>query len=424
MRLNHRSGGFEKEPRRAGLDANGVRHISLGHRPRKNGPKQSQALKARAMHAGLGRVRANGARFQRSRGSFFKTLFLGRCPISANLLVDLAREYSYAGPMETLNAAEEDWDLLREFFPRNWKQLAHSTGATKGLRQDKSEGDLLRVLLMHLGCGFSLRETVVRARQTHLADLSDVALLKRLRKSKEWLHQLCGALFAERGLSPAVPLPQGLRLVDGTVVKEPGKTGSLWRIHYSMRWPDLRCDFFKLTATEGKGTGESLEQYPIQPGDSILADRGYCHARGIHHVRAHQARITVRLNPDGIVLHTATGEAFHLLRELQTLQQTGQMAAWKVAIPLEGQTSVAARLCVIRKTKAAIALAHKQLLRKASKRGSQLQPETLIYAQYVMVLTTVPESECSAEVILEWYRFRWQVELVFKRFKQDRKSVV
>ena len=40
----------------------------------------------------------------------------------------------------------------------------------------------LGTLLLHLGCGHSLRETVVRARQAHLADLSDVALLKRLKK--------------------------------------------------------------------------------------------------------------------------------------------------------------------------------------------------------------------------------------------------
>ena len=92
---------------------------------------------------------------------------------------------------------------------------------------------------MHLGCGFSLRETAVRAKQTQLADLSDVALLKRLRKSKEWLHQLCCALFAARGLAPSVRAPHSLRLVDGTLVKEPGATGSLWRIHYSLRWPDL-----------------------------------------------------------------------------------------------------------------------------------------------------------------------------------------
>src|SRR5205085_1072189 len=46
----------------------------------------------------------------------------------------------------------------------------------KGLRQDKSAEALLRVLLLHVGGGFSLRETVVRARAARLADLSDVAL--------------------------------------------------------------------------------------------------------------------------------------------------------------------------------------------------------------------------------------------------------
>ena len=82
-------------------------------------------------------------------------------------------------------AANEDWDLLVSFFPANWLDLAASTGALKGLRKDKSPENLLRTLLIHLGCGHSLRETVVRARQASLADLSDVALLKRLRKSRD-----------------------------------------------------------------------------------------------------------------------------------------------------------------------------------------------------------------------------------------------
>jgi IS4 transposase len=73
---------------------------------------------------------------------------------------------------------------------------------------------------------------------------------------------------------------------------------------------------------------------------------------------------------------------------------------------------------VIRKSKTAITLAHKKLRRNASKNGSQLQPETLVYAEYVMVLTTFPEAEFPVGVVLQFYRFRWQIELVFKRFKQ------
>lgn len=320
--------------------------------------------------------------------------------------------------MATLNAVDEDWDLLISFFPSDWKASALRTGALKGLRQDKSEENYLRTLLLHLGGGFSLRETAVRARRAELADLSDVALLKRLRKGKDWLYELCLGLFAERGLKAPDNQGVGLRLMDATVVKEPGQTGSQWRIHYSFQWPTLRCDYFKLTATEGKGTGETLRQYPVTPGDLILVDRGYCQAAGIHHVAEGQAWVTVRLNPHSIILQTQENEDFPLLQKLKSVQRTGQIATWKVRVPYENQEPVAARICVVRKSKAAIAHTIKKLEREASKNGSQLQPETLIYAEYIMVLTTFPEDQYPSVMILEWYRFRWQIELLFKRFKQ------
>lgn len=320
--------------------------------------------------------------------------------------------------MTRLNAVDEDWDLLISFFPPDWKASARRTGALKGLRQDKSEENYLRILLMHLGCGFSLRETAVRARQAELADLSDVALLKRLRKGKDWLYELCRGLFAERGLKGPDTQGVGVRLMDATLVKEPGQTGSQWRIHYSLQWPTLRCDYFKLTATEGKGTGETLRQYPVSPGDLILVDRGYCQAGGIHHVAAGKAWVTVRLNPHSIILHTQAGGNFPLLDKLKTIQRTGQVATWKVWVPYEDQPSVAARICVVRKSQTAITQARKKLAREASKTGSELQPETLIYAEYIMVLTTFPQDQYPAVMILEWYRFRWQIELLFKRFKQ------
>jgi len=43
---------------------------------------------------------------------------------------------------------------------------------------------------MHTATGLSLRQTVVRAREQSIADISDVALLKRLRASEAWLRSL------------------------------------------------------------------------------------------------------------------------------------------------------------------------------------------------------------------------------------------
>jgi hypothetical protein len=320
--------------------------------------------------------------------------------------------------MEPSNAVDEDWELLRSFFPADWMALALESGALKGLRQDKSAETLLRVLLLHVGGGFSLRETVVRARAAHWADLSDVALLKRLRKSKAWLYQLCCALWRERGVYPEPAAAPALRLLDSTLVQEPGQTGSLWRLHYSFQWPTLACDFFKLTAREGKGNGESLQQYPLGAGEQVVADRGYCHARGFHYAAEQGAAVTVRLNPHGIRLQQPNGSPFELAERLQRVSRTGQRAEWPVWIPHEGRPALPMRLCVVRKTKAAIALTQAKLRREATKNGSQLRPETLFYAQFVMVLSTVAPSAFSAGQVLEAYRYRWQIELVFKRLKQ------
>ena len=113
----------------------------------------------------------------------------------------------------------EGWGVVLSFLPEHGQELACETGALRGLRKDKSVDALLRTLL--LACGHSLRETVVRARKANLADLSDVALLKRLRKSAEWQRALCIALFREQGVAISGDGGFQVRAFDATTVKEP-----------------------------------------------------------------------------------------------------------------------------------------------------------------------------------------------------------
>ena len=322
--------------------------------------------------------------------------------------------------MEKCQATEmqEDWEVLVSFLPSNWRTLAAETGALKGLRKDKSAERLLRVLLLHLGCGHSLRETAVRARQAGLAELSSVAVWNRLKKSQGWLRALCTELFREQGADADGPASRRFRALDATTVKEPGPTGSLWRLHYSVLLPALNCDFFRLTETKGRGTGESFVQFPVRAGEYLLADRGYSTARGLRYVGEAGAHVTVRVNTGLLVLETPGGKCFPLLKQLQSLRRTGQVGCWTVRV-VDGQRRPAAagRVCALRKTREAIRMAHRALRRKASKKGRRLKPETLEYAQYVILFTTFPATDFSAADVLEWYRSRWQVELVFKRFK-------
>lgn len=313
---------------------------------------------------------------------------------------------------------EEDWELITLFFPAEWRELAFSTNALKGLRKDKSAESLLRTLLIHLACGYSLRETAVRAKQAHLADISDVAMLKRLRKSKDWLYALCVSLFKERGLPVGVPDARRFRLFDATIVQEPGKTGSLWRIHYSVEVPSLNCDFFKITETEGEHTGEDFTQFPISRGDYIIADRGYGRGSGIDYATSRGAFVCVRVNTSVMVFSDARGKRFPLMDRIGELDVAGKIGSWRVMVLAPDGAKIPGRLCAVRKSEQAIRLAHKKLRRQASKKGHELKPETLFFAQYVIVFTTFPDRDFTPAEVLEWYRVRWQIELIFKRFKQ------
>jgi hypothetical protein len=207
-----------------------------------------------------------------------------------------------------------------------------------------------------------------------------------------------------------------VRAFDATTVKEPGKTGSLWRIHYSVCLPSLACDFFKLTETEGQGTGESLTQFPVETGDYILADRGYSTAKGIRYVVAKGAYVTVRVNTASLPFHNRQGKPFDLLAAVSSLKRTGSAQSWPVLV-LEAGSRMQGRLCVIRKSQHAIQCAQTTVRKTATRQGRHVKPCTLEYAKYVILFTTFPEKTFTAQKVLQWYRIRWQVELVFKRFK-------
>jgi hypothetical protein len=159
--------------------------------------------------------------------------------------------------------------------------------------------------MLHVARGYSLRETVLRAKLAHWADISDVALLKRLRNSEEWLRCLCIELLQENvAYRLGDSFSRTIRIVDGTIVREPGETGSQWRILYSIRLPNLVCDFFEVTATVGEGSGESLNRLPVDPHELILADAGYCSVAGIEYVWQHGADVST-LKASWHTLHTA-----------------------------------------------------------------------------------------------------------------------
>jgi len=314
-----------------------------------------------------------------------------------------------------MRIAEENWKVLAFLFPAGWQQMAWQSGAVERLRGFPSPDVLLRMLMLHVARDYSLRETVVRSKLANWADISDVALLKRLRNSEEWLRLLCiEALRENVAYRLQEAISRTMRIVDGTIVREPGKTGSQWRILYSIRLPSLVCDFFEVTATIGEGSGESLNRLPVGPHELILADAGYCSIAGIEYVWQHGADVLVRVNPQSFVAYSTCGGRISLLQRLRTLSRAGQFGEWPVVLHGQG-SAFTGRLSAVRKSDCAIQQAHRRLQRKASKKQMITRPGTLEFAKYVIVFTTC--SSGSTADVLRSYRMRWQIELVFKRLK-------
>jgi hypothetical protein len=75
-----------------------------------------------------------------------------------------------------MRTVEESWKVLVTLLPTGWQQLAWQSGAIERLRGFPSPDVLLRMLLLHVGRGYSLHETVVRGKLANWVDISDVAL--------------------------------------------------------------------------------------------------------------------------------------------------------------------------------------------------------------------------------------------------------
>lgn len=315
------------------------------------------------------------------------------------------------------SVGEENWNVLCSLLPRSWEEQARPSGAVARWRGFASPEALLRTILLHVARGYSLRETVVHAKAAGLASVSDVALMKGVRRSGEWLRELCCGLLRENPLAaPAAPAGRRVRVVDATLIKEPGPTGSQWRLHYSLQLPSMICDFLEITPAEGQGNGESFRRFRLSPRDWVLGDAGYCTPSGIEFVSQSGARVLVRANPQNLPLMDVRGRPWALLPRLRRLRAAGRQGQWEVTVR-GPQNLVSGRICALRKSELSIRKAQRRLHRRATRDGTRLRSETLEYAQYVVVFTNLSVSEGTAREILQWYRVRWQIELVFKRLK-------
>jgi Transposase DDE domain len=322
--------------------------------------------------------------------------------------------------MDLLSVLREQWKSLLQMLPRglDLETTVRQSGCLQRRREIKDAETLLRLALVYGLSGLSLRGTAAWAQVQGVADLSDVALLKQLRQAACWLAQLLGAKLAERveGWRAALPRVYRLRIVDATTVSTPGSRGTDYRIHLGLDLSSLQIDRIELTGSHG---GETFSRLALEPGELILADRGYAHRSGLVSVRQAGAEFLVRINWQNLPLQDAQQQRLDLIQLLEQIpkEEAVEFEVWTVADATRGLASLPARLIVQSKPEPAAEAERQRIRRAASRKGRQADARSLIAAGYFLVLTSVPPEALSASQALELYRLRWQIEMTFKRLK-------
>jgi hypothetical protein len=311
----------------------------------------------------------------------------------------------------------EDWTsvVARLGGAETLEVSARETKALLRRREITNAVDLLRLVLAYCLGERGLRSTAAWATSVGLADMTNVALLYRLRQCSDWLAMLVGQVIA--AAAPRASSGRLIRIVDATTVPKAGpaarKKNELWRIHSAFDLPHERFGHFELT---DQHAGETLDRIPVIEGEIRLADRAYLQPDRIAALLEAGADIVVRAGWKGARWLDADGRPFDLICELRKSAARG-LIDQPIHIKRKGGAPLALRLIAVKKSAEAAAEARRKARRAAQREGHTISKQTLEAADWVMLVTSLTPEEFTTEDVLALYRLRWRIELGFKRLK-------
>ena len=309
------------------------------------------------------------------------------------------------------------------------EQEARATGAFKRIRGLACGIDLLRLVLTYCLSGMGLRLTAGWAEAIGFASISNVAVLKRVRKCTPWLE----AILARQLMRPSQVRCTGkaakgrlIRLVDATTVAKKSRrdrqNGGVWRVHAVF---DLgqdchgagveRFSVFELT---DEREGERADRAAVVPGEIRIMDRGYMQPDRLARLAEAGADFIVRAPWNGAGWLDKDEAPFNLIGTLMKAKAKNRdVVDCPVWIRTSTDTPLGVRFVALRKPDAEVRKSQDKVEAEARAKGRAVQPETVVAAGWVILVTTLPATEFSAGEIGDLYRLRWRIEIAFKHLK-------
>jgi hypothetical protein len=312
---------------------------------------------------------------------------------------------------------DEDWPWIvgRLGGAEALEATARETKAFTRARQITNAVDLLRLVLAYCLGKKGLRLTASWAAAIGLVDISNVALLHRLRQSGAWLALLIGQVLAAG--APKTSHGRMIRIIDATTVPKAGpaarKNSQLWRIHSGFDLPQECFGHFELTDQKG---GETLDRIPVVRGEIRLADRAYLQPDRMAVLLEQGADFVIRAGWKSAHWLDAEGRPLDLIAALSAGTAVG-LIDQPIWVKRKDAAPLGLRLVAVKKPEQAAAEARRKARRDAQREGRQISKQTLEAAAWVILITSLDATQFATAEVLALYRLRWRIELAFKRLK-------
>jgi Transposase DDE domain len=318
--------------------------------------------------------------------------------------------------MKHESLVNDDWINVVERLggAESLKITARETKAFLRPRGITSAVDLLRLILAYCLGEWGLRSVAAWAASVGLVDISNVAVLYRLRQCGDWLAMLVGQVLAEA--APQASRGRLIRIIDATTVPKTGpdarKNNELWRIHSAFDLPLERFGHFELTDQQA---GETLDRIPVVKGEIRLADRAYMQPERMAALLEAGADFVIRAGWKSARWLDGKGDELDLVAELR--KASGGLIDRPIWIKRKSGPPLALRLVAVRKPAQAAAESRRKARQAAQRGGHQISKQTLDAADWVIMITSLEQEDFVTADVLALYRLRWRIELAFKRLK-------
>lgn len=276
----------------------------------------------------------------------------------------------------------------------------------------KSLDLLMKAIFLLLTEQLSFQRLSDRMASLYGVVMSDTAWRKQILKAApilaEWVLAQQG-IEKSKNSSDTVLGCTSVYAVDATDLPVQGGDATSRRVHTVFSICERRCVYTDVTDRHG---GESLTRFSLRRGALYFADRAYGRTPQLAYAMEQKAYVVTRIAPQHVAFYTApdcrekisfssllNGETFSSAAYFKWNRKVYHVRLLGAKLPEEKR-----------------AAAEKRLRRKASRNQRRLSKDTLKYAGWVFLATTLPDT-CSDAEILEAYRLRWQIELHFKRVK-------